>query len=298
MRHPSAQQRTPVPLRQATGLIRKMRGPTQSHLLDCKGQAFVTKFQNNPDGSRILIAEYLATGLLQRLGIAVPRPALVEVGDELLSREPGIGMVHGTQGVRPVGLHFGTQFPGNPAVQSVYDYLPDKMLSRIANIEDFVGTFVFDHWCANGTPRSAIFFRTAAGSEAVFRCQVLHNRGVFGGIQWGLEHVDCLQSAYFRPLVYDNVRDWSSFEPWLEKVRTIPPSFLEGLVASVPQVWLRSNVEADELARLFDKLIERRTQVPCFISKTLHRSPSPLRHWAFLESSRVTACASRTASGA
>jgi hypothetical protein len=49
--------------------IRRMRGGAQSHLMRCSdGEYYVVKFQNNPQGVRILANELLATRLGARLG--------------------------------------------------------------------------------------------------------------------------------------------------------------------------------------------------------------------------------------
>ena len=48
--------------------VRRMRGGAQSHLMRCSNQAhYVVKFQNNPQGLRILANELLGTRLAARL---------------------------------------------------------------------------------------------------------------------------------------------------------------------------------------------------------------------------------------
>ena len=52
-----------------------MRGGAQSHLMRCSDEAYyVVKFQNNPQGVRILANELLGTRLAARLGLRVPKP--------------------------------------------------------------------------------------------------------------------------------------------------------------------------------------------------------------------------------
>src|SRR5580704_13095757 len=49
--------------------VRRMRGGAQSHLMRCSNQAYyVVKFQNNPQGLRILANELLGTRLAARPG--------------------------------------------------------------------------------------------------------------------------------------------------------------------------------------------------------------------------------------
>jgi hypothetical protein len=56
-----------------------MRGGAQSHLMRCESKAapgeesyYVVKFQNNPQGTRILANELLGTRLAARMGLPGP----------------------------------------------------------------------------------------------------------------------------------------------------------------------------------------------------------------------------------
>ena len=50
--------------------IRRMRGGAQAQLMRCAdGGYYVVKFQNNPQGLRVLVNELLATRLAARLGL-------------------------------------------------------------------------------------------------------------------------------------------------------------------------------------------------------------------------------------
>lgn len=52
----------------------------------CSNQAYcVVKFQNNPQGLRILANELLGTRLAARLGLSVAEPKVVEVWAELIA---------------------------------------------------------------------------------------------------------------------------------------------------------------------------------------------------------------------
>ena len=72
--------------------VRRMRGGAQSHLMRCESKAapgeesyYVVKFQNNPQGTRILANELLGTRLAARLGLPVPPASVVEVREELIA---------------------------------------------------------------------------------------------------------------------------------------------------------------------------------------------------------------------
>jgi len=66
--------------------IRRMRGGAQSHLMRCSDEAYyVVKFQNNPQGVRILANELLGTRLAARMGLPTPAAAVVEVREKFSS---------------------------------------------------------------------------------------------------------------------------------------------------------------------------------------------------------------------
>src|ERR1700691_2055050 len=136
---------------QATRLIRKMRGGAQAHLLECdNGDFYVVKFRNNPQHRRILINEWVASVFLNYLQISGPPAAIVNLSVEFLESNPEVHIQLDTRnlGVEP-GWHFGSRYPGDPAKVMVYDFIPDLLLDKVANLNEFLGVFVFDKWIGN-----------------------------------------------------------------------------------------------------------------------------------------------------
>src|SRR6266478_4486304 len=65
--------------------LRKMRGGSQSHLLQASdGACYVTKFQNNPQHIRVLANEMFATNLGRWLGLPMPRVEVIDVSHWLI----------------------------------------------------------------------------------------------------------------------------------------------------------------------------------------------------------------------
>src|ERR1700683_2093945 len=148
--------------------IRRMRGGAQSHLMRCAdGAYYVVKFQNNPQGTRILANELLATRLAARLGLPVPDVGVVEVGEELINKTDELFIELGRGRQRCIaGLQFGSKYPGDPATLPVYDFLPDEQLRRALNLQDFAGMLVFDKWTCNTNGRAAVFFTPPAPARS------------------------------------------------------------------------------------------------------------------------------------
>jgi hypothetical protein len=96
------------------------------------------KFRNNPQHHRVLVNELLSATFLDYLKISIPETAIVHVTKPFLEANPEIHIALGTRriAIEP-GWHFGSRYPGDPARSAVYDFLPDALLSRVVNLEDF-----------------------------------------------------------------------------------------------------------------------------------------------------------------
>ena len=272
----------------ATRLIRKMRGGAQAHLLAADdGHCYVTKFSDNPQHRRILVNEWLAHTLLRYLQIPSPEVAVIQVSNEFLAKEQEVYYQMGArrQPVQP-GWHFGSRFPGDPDHLAVYDYLPDTLLGKTANLRDFLGVLVFDKWVSNADSRQAIFFRSrirqfleladVSPQQKGFVTQMVDQGYIFSGPQW--EFPDSpVQGLYFRPCVYTTVSGFADFEPWLNRVTEIPPEVLDEAWRRVPTVWLDDDGSA--LERLLETLYDRRKLVPDLLAACRLSSKNPFPQW-------------------
>lgn len=158
--------------KQAVEHLRWLRAGAQSHLMRCEdGHYYVVKFQNNPQGVRILANEMLAAKLALALELPVSEPEMVEVSDWLVEHTPEMYIQWGGERVRCAsGLQFGSRFPCNPLRTPVYDFLPDAQLEAVLNRDSFCGMLVFDKWTCNCDSRQSVFHRPPCRRfVAVFR---------------------------------------------------------------------------------------------------------------------------------
>jgi hypothetical protein len=272
-----------------------MRGGAQAHLLEGgDGYCYVTKFRQNPQHHRILINEFIATRLLEYLQVATPPSELIDIDAELLRREPSLGiqLAGGPVPIEP-GLHFGSRFPGHPDRDAVYDYLPDPLLRSVYNQSHFLGVLAFDKWTANTDSRQAIFVRqrvrewvaeAPAGRKSFIALMIDHGFA-FDGPYWVFQDVPA-QGLYFRPLVYCDVRSMADFEPWLERIATVPSTLLDRIGREVPRSWLDA-ADQPALDTLLDELYARRTRVAGLIAASIAVRPSMFPHWG-LGAARAT----------
>jgi hypothetical protein len=272
----------------ARRLIRKMRGGAQAHLLEASdGHAYVVKFLNNPQHRRILVNEWISSVFLNYLGIATPASAIIRVSEGFLAANPEVHLQLGHRRETPdAGWHFGSRFPGDPARNVVYDFLPDTILNTIENLPDFLGALAFDKWIGNADSRQSIFFRARLkewipGSEAHalkmgFVAQMIDNGFAFGGPHWQFTD-SAIQGLYFRSAVYRNVRGLADFEPWLKRIVNFPEEIVDEAVKAIPPAWLGDDQEAFDV--LLARLLKRRERVPDLIENSRRGLSDPFPHW-------------------
>jgi len=251
---------------QARSLIRKMRGGAQAHLLEADdGCCYIVKFKNNPQHRRILINELLASVFLRYLQISAPEAAIVELTPEFLRNNPEVAIQLGSRRSEVLpGRHFGSRFPGDPERLAVYDFLPDTLLGKVANLRDFLGAYAFDRWAGNADARQSIFFRAsireADGEQTASRFVVsmVDHGFLFDGPNWRFADSP-LQGLYHRSLVYEQVRDCQDFQPWLDRIRHMPEEVIDQAFKQVPREWLDG--DESELEKLLLRLLDRRKRI-------------------------------------
>jgi hypothetical protein len=273
----------------ATGFLRKMRGGSQAHLLQCDdGCSYIVKFRNNPQDRRVLVNEWIASFCLRYLRITGPAVAPVSLSDAFLESNPEIHIQFGGRRLAvESGIHFGSQYVGEGRGARVYDFLPDALLERTANLEEFAGVMAFDKWMGNADTRQAVFSRSGGLSERPASIlQLRRQRGylaymidhghVFGGSFWKFADYP-LQGLYFRPGVYRNVRSLDDFQPWLDRILHFPEEVAQMALKTLPQTWLADDAKAADI--LLAKLMSRRKRVPDLIRDARSGRIDPFPQW-------------------
>lgn len=276
-----------MPVR-ARNLIRKMRGGAQAHLIEGEDGAFyVVKFLNNPQHRRILINEWLAASFLRYLQIHAADIALVELTPQFIASSPELYLSIGSRREPiPPGLHFGSKMAVHPDRVAVFDFLPDKLLSKIENRSDFLGALVFDKWVGNADSRQAVFFRARAKtwtplkgetpSRIGFFAQMIDHGYAFNGPHWEFQDSP-IQGLYFRTAVYDEVRSLDSFQPWLSVVENFPIEVIDSAWKEIPREWLQEDESA--LEALLETLLKRRTRVATLIEELRRKRTTAFANW-------------------
>lgn len=276
-----------MPVR-ARKLIRKMRGGAQAHLVEADdGEFYVLKSINNPQHRRILVNEWLSCAFLRYLQIFVPDTALIELTPEFITAHPDLYLSLGSRREPiPPGVHFGSRLAVHPDRVAIFDFLPDKLLNKLENRVDFLGTLVFDKWVGNADSRQAVFFRARAKqwiplkgdapAKIGFFAQMIDHGFSFNGPHWQFQDSP-LQGLYFRTSVYDEVRSLDSFQPWLDMVEHFPVEVVDSAWKEIPRHWLDG--DEDELEKMLETLIKRRPRVATLIHDVQRERTSAFSNW-------------------
>lgn len=261
---------------QAVQHIRRMRGGAQGQLmLGSDGHAYVVKFQNNPQHTRVLANEYLASRLALAAGLTVPEVDVIDVSSWLIENTKELEMDLGRTRERcRAGLQFASRFVGGLMPGQVMDYLPEEQLATVKNLNEFAGILAFDKWTGNANGRQAVFARKAR--ERRYRAVFIDFGYCFHAGDWKFEDVP-LRGVYYRNDVYREITGWETFEPWLSRIEAMPDQTVWSAAEDIPPEWFGG--DPDDLRDLVEKLLTRRSRIRGLIEAFRNSDRKPFPKW-------------------
>lgn len=256
--------------------IRRMRGGAQGHLmLGADGNAYVVKFQNNPQHLRVLVNELMATKLAAAIGLTTPACDVVEVTEWLVENTADLDVDFGSRRERCRAGHcFGSRLVGGLMPGHLVDYLPEEQLSEVRNLEEFAGVLALDKWTCNTNGRQAVFSRKQR--EKKYTATFIDYGYCFNAGEWVFRDSP-LRGVYARNTVYVGVIGWESFEPWLSRIEELKPKTIWSIAETVPPEWYDGDVSGFE--GLVEQLLKRRSRVRELIDGFRESSREPFPNW-------------------
>ena len=251
-------------------IVRRMRGGSQSQLIQGHdGRFYVAKFRGNPQGDRTLINEWIATKLLHTLEISAPPLVFLAYDPSFLKQ--AVSFRIGDHEV-PIesGLHLGSLCPVDPDEQAIYDFLPQKLLEKTINLEDFAGMLVADTFLNQIDRRQAIFVRARSRQGLAFRAFFIDHGMIFGGSAWELKGFK-EDYSYFDRLVYSKFDVHSHCERILERIESLTQRDLFDIAGAIPETWFARG-DYDAFASLCASLDRRKDHLYQLVSKQLDSS--------------------------
>ena len=239
------------------------------------GHFYVVKFQNNPQHLRVLANELLATRLAESVGLPVPVTEIVEVQEWLIKNTPELRVdISGMPSNCKPGLQFGARYVCDPAEGQVFDYLPESMFAKVKNLAAFAGMLVVDKWLGNANGRQAVFWKKT--NERKYTATFIDQGYCFNAGAWNFPD-SALRGVYARNFVYQDVRGWESFEPWLSRVESFDAAVIHDIAGAVPPAW--SGNDWGEMERLTAAIVERRSKVRDLITAFRDSTRQPFPKW-------------------
>ena len=231
----------------------------------------------------------MATRLGEAVGLPMPKTEVVEVTEWLIANtadlhvEPQAGRREHCR----AGLQFGCEYVAPAGRGQVLDYLPEEQLRDVKNLDAFAGVLALDKWAGNCNGRQAVFSRRPR--ERRYRATFIDQGFCFNVAEWNFPDSP-KRGVYGRDLVYEGVKAWSSFEPWLSRIEELEPEVLWRIAETVPPEWYDG--DSFGLERLIQDLLRRRKIVRELIEAFRDSDRNPFPNWR--SESRMSLAASGT----
>lgn len=256
--------------------VRQMRGGSKSHLIRASdNNLYVTKFQNNPQHTRVLVGEYLGTKLGIFLGLPMPEVRILEVSDSLVASTPDLRIqIAGMSIPCASGLQVASRYVAKSPRDRVFDHLPETLLSRIINQQDFRRVLTFDKWTGNTDGRQVAFVKSP--NTHFYRAVFIDQGNCFNAGEWTFPDLD-LHGVYYQNELYQGVTGWDSFEPTLSRLEKINSSDLWTIASEIPEDWYQYDSEG--LSHLIEALQKRQSLVRELITNFRISSRNPFPNW-------------------
>jgi hypothetical protein len=172
------------------------------------------------------------------------------------------------------GLQFASRYVGDPEQDRVFDYLPDSMLHRIANLDDFPRVLIFDKWTGNSDGRQAVFVQRPP--RRTYEAMFIDQGYCFNAGEWNFPDSP-LRGAYARNSVYEFVTGWHSFEPTLSWIEQMDIAAVWKVANEIPGEWHEPNSAA--LSQLVETLHARRSRIRELVTGFRNSTRVPFPNW-------------------
>jgi hypothetical protein len=257
--------------------IRRMRGGSQAHLLRASDENYyVTKFQHNPQHTRVLANEMFASRIGLWLGLPMAPVEVIEVPESMIERTPELVFEFAGASIKcQPGRQLGSRYVADPFANLIFDYLPENLFDRVKNSADFARALVLDKWTANCDGRQAVFSKRARQRQ--YTVTFIDQGYCFNAAEWTFPDL-ALQGVHYRNHVYAEVRGWCAFEPALTKAEECDIIDIWRAAEGIPPEWY--DADAAGLERLVEQIYQRRTKIRELIADFRDSSRNPFPNWS------------------
>ena len=271
-----------------------MIGASSSALFKASNdRVYVVSLQDFLLSNDWLASEFIARKLAYAVGLPVPDVELIQVDqwliDHSLEMSQNIKPWLLTQPLRVKwhapsqhkrrrgGVQLGSRYLVAPVQGNIFDYFPEKMLSRVRNLDAFAAVLAFDIWTNMTEPRRAVFWKTTMDTLYSVAFVDVHARLLPAPISIAQRTADPGQvGLYIHKGVYQHITGWHDFESIVSSVERSDRRTLENIVSEIPPCW---NVEPRKLSALLRVLEARKATLGDLLSRYLVAMPHVFPNW-------------------
>jgi hypothetical protein len=227
---------------------------------------YAAKFAGNPQGNRTLINEWIATHLMQQVGVCTAQVQILELSATLAASE-GLHFSGNPNRSIESGLHFGSAYPADPEKIAIFDFLPSRMLSKVINREDFATAFVMDTWLHQTDRRQSVFIRAKNVHPIGFRAFFIDHGFCFHGSAWEIRDWPNLRDAGYREF-YSEIEMETLCKSSLARITQLSQDSLNKAIELIPASWFNPG-DQECLDALIRTVWLRHSKLPDIVSRRL-----------------------------
>lgn len=236
--------------------IRQLPGASGGVLLDCIGEGYFAAKDIETWKPYTLVSEWLCADIAGRLGLPIPWVRSIVYNGRVLF---GMEWRSGAIGYEP-GIE-----------------------QRLTNPETIAGMLAFDVLICNQDRhgQNMLFQRPSENADRYQLILIDHSHALIGDMQSYASLENLLRNTYNPdPLPFlmsppegllRQIKSWSDFDTWLERIEAITESELDDCVARMPSEW---RPPAAETAQLIQLLVSRKDMVRTLLRNAVGQFPN------------------------
>ena len=230
-------------------------GATKPYVIECTdGNQYVAKFPGNPDGTRVLINEYVCACLAQMLQLPIPSFELIYINNiEFYSNYlEGIELINGTAFCSRM-IDKASPVPGYRA------------LSKVSNLDDIVKILIFDVIIGNNdrNPGNLLINLKNKSLVMIDHSHVFIYEAIWDAIQLKknirseISIGEMNQFSFSMLSVEISKVDKEVYKKFKETIKSINKDDIINIIDSIPKDWSITNDDKEVLADFLYDRIER-----------------------------------------
>lgn len=222
---------------------KRLKGKSCPQLIQFSdGMRYIVKFKNNPQGTKQLVNDYIASRLAQYLSLPVPECTQIAIDQPFIDKIPEWENYQFSPGVQFASLYI-------KKAKKIREHFPP--VTSVVNADVLPGIIVFDHWLSNDD-RNRNNLLLERQEPDLYRVVMIDHGNCFpGGINWTLDSLEGQPNPIkLRPVhkwILSMMEDSNKLFEFIYAVHRLPVNLLYETIQSLPDDWNISTYEKEAL---------------------------------------------------